>query len=208
MGSRVQRMRDGEMEGLMGQFAAARMRLFDDRVLEGCRRGDRGAMRALFDAYRDSVYSFALHFFHGDAATAEDVSQDVFVKVLSRIGEFRREAELSTWIYRITTNVCIDEHRRQKRIDPAPVEESQVISDCDPGYDEVANREETATEVRAALAHLPGEMRMTLLLKYSEDLSYGEIAATLGCSKGTVGSRLNRGHKLLAERLAHLKGGE
>src|SRR5205823_203898 len=87
----------------------------DGRTLEACRQGDREAFRRLFDTYQETVYSIALHFLHGDEAAAEDITQEVFVRLFTRIRQYRGEAEFSTWLYRMVANACLDEQRRRKR---------------------------------------------------------------------------------------------
>src|SRR5688572_5261919 len=95
--------------------AVARGPTIDDEVLEACRQGDRQAFQLLFEAYKDRVYSMALHFSSGDEASAKDITQQVFLKIFTQIGHFRQESGFSTWLYRIVTNTCIDEQRKRKR---------------------------------------------------------------------------------------------
>src|SRR5277367_1199396 len=84
-------------------------------IIEACRQGDRNAFRALYDIYKDQVYSISLYFFHGDEAVASDVTQQVFLKLMTNITQFRGDAEFSTWLYRLVVNACMDAARRQKR---------------------------------------------------------------------------------------------
>src|SRR5436190_3229150 len=81
-------------------------------IIESCRRGDRDAFRALYEAYKDRVYSIALYFFHGDSGTASDATQQVFLRLITGIGQFRGESDFRTWLYRLVTNVCMDGARR------------------------------------------------------------------------------------------------
>jgi RNA polymerase sigma-70 factor (ECF subfamily) len=175
----------------------------DARVITACQQGDREAFRLLYEAYKDQVYSIALHFLGGDAAAAEDIAQDVFLRLFTRIGQFRRDADFSTWLYRLVANACVDEHRRRRRF--VPCEDTVEGSAPDPPPEEHCLRFELVDAVRAALAELSPKLRVIVLLKYFEDLSYEEMARALGCSKGTVASRLNRSHKALARKLAHLR---
>ena len=78
----------------------------ENQWIEKCRLGDRDAFRELYDTYRDRIYSIAFYSLNGDSAAAEDVVQDVFVKVFQHITTFRSESEFATWIYRITHNAC------------------------------------------------------------------------------------------------------
>src|SRR5215210_5214098 len=99
----------------MEQFAVMGHGEAKTHVIEACRSGDREAFRQLFETYKDRVYSVALYFFGGDEATASDVTQQVFLKLFSKIGQFHGDAEFTTWLYRLTTNACIDEQRRRRR---------------------------------------------------------------------------------------------
>src|SRR5215210_6518251 len=99
----------------MEQFAVMGHGEAKTHVIEACRSGDREAFRQLFETYKDRVYSVALHFFGGDEATAADITQQVFLKLFSKIGQFQGDAEFTTWLYRLTTNACIDEQRRRRR---------------------------------------------------------------------------------------------
>ena len=86
------------------------------RLISACKEGDRDAFRRLFDLYRDKVYTIALYHLNGDQTAAEDVVQNVFVKLFRTITQFRSDSEFSTWLYRSVANACMDEHRRRRRI--------------------------------------------------------------------------------------------
>ncbi|MBV9396378.1 MAG: sigma-70 family RNA polymerase sigma factor [Bryobacterales bacterium] len=174
-------------------------------IIESCRKGDREAFHALFLAYKDKVYSIALYFFHGDEAAAGDITQQVFLKLLLGIGQFRNEADFSTWLYRLVVNACMDGARRAK---PQKLVSREIDIDTLPGTESLERdfaRAQTARSVRAALAALPVKFRLPVLLRYFEDLSYSEMASAMKCSMGTVASRLNRAHKMLAEKLEFLR---
>lgn len=177
----------------------------DGHVIKACQAGDREAFRLLFEAYKDRVFSIALYSL-GDEGVASDVTQQIFLKLMTRIGQFRGDSEFTTWLYRLVVNSCLDERRKQKRF--LPLDEfnlnrkPQNRTLAETGY----ARREIAESVRGAIGRLSPKLRLPILLKYVEGLSYEEIASVLGCSKGTVGSRLNRGHKALAKRLGHLRG--
>ena len=87
-----------------------------EAVIEACKQGDRDAFRRLFERHKDRVYSVAFYFFGGDEATAADVTQQVFLKLFTRISQFHGEAEFTTWLYRLTTNACVDEQRKRRRV--------------------------------------------------------------------------------------------
>lgn len=178
----------------------------DGRVIAACQRGDRDALRLLFEAHKDRVYSIAIYSLGGDEAAAADVTQQVFLKLITRIGQFRGDAEFTTWLYRLVVNSCLDERRKQKRF--VPLAEFTLTSKTrrQASQAERFARREMSGQVQQAITELKPKLRLPILLKYVEGLSYEEIAAVLGCSKGTVASRLNRAHKALARRLEPLRG--
>lgn len=190
----------------MEQFAVVAEEGGGAELVESCQRGDREAFRALFERYKDRVYTVALYFFGGDEAAAADVTQQVFLKLFTRIGSFRRESEFTTWLYRLTTNACIDERRRSRPARPLEEIAPGALPRTRPAAEERLVRGETEAEVQRAVAALRPKLRVAILLRYFDELSYAEIAAVLQCSEGTVASRINRGHKALARRLGHLRG--
>jgi RNA polymerase sigma-70 factor (ECF subfamily) len=175
-------------------------------IIEGCRQGDRAAFHALYLTYKDKVYSISLYFFHGDEAAASDATQQVFLKLLKGIGQFRGGSEFSTWLYRMVVNTCLDHakagRRREQQTDDGVLQRIAAAESTE----ENLVRAEVAGKVQAALSTLPPKLRLPVLLRYFEDLSYIEMAEALNCSMGTVASRLHQGHKLLSEKLAKLRG--
>jgi RNA polymerase sigma-70 factor (ECF subfamily) len=185
------------------------VRLADPEIsaetIEACRQGDRTALRRVYEARKDRVYSIALYFFHGDAATASDVTQQVFLKLMTDFRSFRGTAAFSTWLYRLVVNTCVDTARKTKsRGVPieAPISESLAVRSSQ--EDDMA-QEQVVRSIRSAVASLPPPFRIAILLRYFDDLSYEEMAKVLNCSIGTVSSRLSRGHRLLAEKLSNLR---
>jgi RNA polymerase sigma-70 factor (ECF subfamily) len=178
----------------------------DASLIASCQQGDREAFRRLFETHKDRVYSVALYFFGGDAAQAADITQQVFLKLFTKIGQFRSEAEFTTWLHRLTTNACVDEQRKLRRLSQLDEPTVEARPHAGRTQEERVARHETAARVQEAVADLKPKLRVAILLKYFEGLSYEEMAAALGCSKGTVASRLNRGHKMLAQRLGPLRG--
>ena len=176
----------------------------DGNVIEACQQGDRDAFQLLFETYKDKVFSIAVYAIGGDRALADDVTQQIFLKLFTAIREFRGDSQFTTWLYRLVVNACIDERRRRKRWLPwGETVAMKNTGERKPQEKQFA-RLEVAEAVREAIAELKPKFRLPILLKYIEGLSYEEIASVMGCSKGTVASRLNRGHSQLAKRLAHL----
>jgi len=189
----------------MEQRAVMAEPVIDEHVIEACRGGDREAFRLLFETYKDKVFSIAVYSFGGDEVAASDVSQQIFLKLMTAIGQFRGDSAFTTWLYRLVVNACIDEQRKRRRF--LPFLESTPMSrieDRRPQEKRYA-RLEVADSVQAAIKELSPKLRMPILLKYVEGLSYEEIAIVMGCSKGTIASRLNRGHQSLARKLGHLR---
>src|SRR5213594_4189961 len=196
---------------MLKQMAATREQpqvksAIDESVIVACQHGDRDALRVLFEKYKDRVYSIALYSLSGNEAEAADVTQQVFLKLISRISQFRGDAEFATWLYRLVVNTCWDERRKEKRLVPFEEFGSMRNRRREALQAKRYAQQELSEHVQAAIAELSPKLRLPILLKYIEGFSYEEIAAVLGCSKGTVASRLNRGHKALARRLDHLRG--
>lgn len=176
----------------------------DSRTIAACQQGDRAALRVLFEEYKDRVYSIAIYSMSGDEMAAADVTQQVFLKLMTRINQFRGDSEFATWLYRLVINTCHDEHRKGRRF----------VSLADSFLERHASgespraryaRKELSGRVQSAITELKPKLRWPILLRYVDDMSYEEIAAVLGCSKGTVASRLNRAHKALGRKLKYLK---
>jgi len=181
-------------------------------VIEACQRGDHEAFRVLFETHKDRVYSIELRY-AGNSAAAMDIAQDTFLKLLSNIGQFRGDASFQSWLYRLVVNSCLDYHRRKRRF--LPLLEHGLDDAIEQALDRFRVpresalhgllREEQEERVQQVVAQLPEEQRIVVVLRYTEGLSYEDIAAALGCRRGTVASRLNRAHKALERRLSHLR---
>jgi RNA polymerase sigma-70 factor (ECF subfamily) len=188
----------------MGQRAAMIEPKVNGQVIEACQNGDREAFRVLFEAYKDKVYSIAVYSL-GDHSIADDVTQQIFLKLFTAVRQFRGDSEFTTWLYRLVINACIDERRKRRRL--LPWGDVEVIDKPDHRKlpEQSFARGEVAEAVRNAVGELKPKFRLPILLKYIEGLSYDEIAAVMGCSKGTVASRLNRGHSQLAKKLTQFR---
>ena len=177
----------------------------DRELIEACRRGDYDAFRVLFETYKDRVYSIALRY-SGEQGVALDIAQETFLKLLGSMQDFRGDASFESWLYRIVVNTCLDHQRRGRRLIPLIQELLDVVVTPAEGALDKLLRAEKSRSVQQIVAKLPAEQRIVVVLRYTQGLSYEEIAAALRCSPGTVASRLNRAHKFLERRLAHLRG--
>jgi RNA polymerase sigma-70 factor (ECF subfamily) len=187
----------------MERRAVMAQQLINGSVIEACQQGDRDAFQLLFESYKDKVFSIAVYSV-GDRALADDITQQIFLKLFTAIRQFRGESEFTTWLYRLVVNACLDERRRRKRWLPWGETVAMKNPVARKPQEKQFARLEVAEAVQAAIGELKPKFRLPILLKYIEGLSYEEIASVMGCSKGTVASRLNRGHSQLAKRLAHL----
>ncbi len=171
----------------------------------GAARDD--AFRKLFENYQDRVFNLAVRLL-GNQADAADVSQEAFITVFKKIHEFRFSSRFYTWLYRVVYNLCMDQRRRAPGGPlPASTNESADsllarIADPAPTPSEQVSEGESRTRaVENALRRLSEPLRVAIVLRYMEDLQYGEIADVLGCSVGTVKSRLSRAHHFLQDVL-------
>ncbi len=178
----------------------------EKELIEGCQRGEREAFRALFELYKDKVYSIALRY-AGDQALAMDIAQEAFLKLFSGIRGFRGDSSFESWLYRLVVNSCLDQKRKTRRLAPLVDEFLDALRSPGASVLDQVLREELGSRVREVVDSLPPEQRMVIVLRYTQGLSYDEIAAIIGCSVGTVASRLNRVHKILERRLARVVGG-
>jgi RNA polymerase sigma-70 factor, ECF subfamily len=189
----------------MERLAIMSDRQTEAEIIQACKQGDRDAFRDLFETHKDRVYTIAFHY-SGDEAMAHDVTQQVFLKLFTSINQFHENSQFTTWLYRIVANACTDEHRKRRRFVPFSPEIEVRTMVGKSSQEETYHRRQVADSVRGAIGELTPKLRLPILLKYVEGLSYDEIAESLGLSIGTVSSRLNRGHKMLARKLGHLRG--
>ncbi len=179
-------------------------------LLEKAKSGDIAAFEELIDAYQKKVFNLALRII-GNYDDAADLAQETFVRIYKAISNFKEQSSFSTWVYRITTNVCLDEIRKRKNKKVVSLDEDihmedgdmkrQVVSD-DPGPDEAAEREEVRRVVNNAINKLPEDQRAVITMRDLHGMSYEEIAQVLDLPGGTVKSRINRARLALKNLLS------
>lgn len=159
--------------------------MIEDRaLLEAFRRGEASAFSALVIKYREGVYRVARRMLgsHEDAA---DATQEVFIRAHRALPRFDGRSQLSTWLYRITLNLCLDMRSRVARLsvadDGAPTEGVSGLT-----TEEQVEHREIGRLVARAIAALPPRQRAMVALRLYQDLPYQEIARIMGCSEGTV----------------------
>jgi RNA polymerase sigma-70 factor (ECF subfamily) len=175
--------------------------------VERSARGDREAFGLLVRRHQDRVFNVAYQILR-NREDALDVAQDAFVKAFASLSDFKGEASFTTWVHRITVNLAIDTLRRRRRLDPAPFDDQRAVAeDAESGLagpDDPSLAVEVR-QVRALLDQgiraLPPAQRAVLVLREVEGLTYEEIAGVVGCSLGTVMSRLFYARRRLAQLL-------
>ena len=167
-------------------------------------QGDETAFETLVRLYEKKVYTLCRRMC-GNDEDAQEAAQDAFLSLWRSAKSFRGDASLSTWLYRLATNACIDLLRRNKRggerVSLDDEETTFELADERPLPEQALERKETQRLLREGLAALPEDYRAILLLREAEGLSYAEIADAMRMELGTVKSRISRGRVLLRNYL-------
>ncbi len=188
----------------------------DADVVRLAQEGRDLAFRELVRRYERPVFSLVYRMVR-DRETAEDLSQDAFIKVLNHIDRYSPEFKFSSWIFKIANNVAID-HLRRRRLDTISMDGSphassaseieastfDVAADQENALDEIASRE-LGTAIEAAIGHLRPEYRSCIMLRHVEGRSYEEIASTLDLPLGTVKTYIHRARHELRRALEDLR---
>jgi len=184
----------------------------DEALVEGARGGDMGAFEELVARHRDKIYARALSMMRNEDE-ALDLSQEAWVKGWQRLKQFQGDSKFGTWMTRIVINLCLDQLRKRKRQHTESIEEMDeesggverhmpvVVTNPSEGLE----RGELRKRIDQALGQLSDEHRTVLVLHEFEEMEYKEIARTMGCSIGTVMSRLFYARRKMAVLLASLK---
>jgi RNA polymerase sigma-70 factor (ECF subfamily) len=163
--------------------------------------GDQDAFRTLVLHHHRRVLNIAYRAL-GDAALAEDVAQEVFIKVYRHLPSYRHEKPFTHWLHRIAANTVTDAvRRRRSALSLDALEQAPASAAPDP--QDVAAQQDMQRAVRRAIAELPSHYRDALALRVFHELSYQEIAATLDVPIGTVMSRLNAAKRILRDQLEY-----
>jgi len=166
------------------------------RVVEG----DHEAFETVMRAHENRVFSVCLRIM-GDRERALDATQETFLTVFRKAGQFKGEAALGTWIYRISVNTCYDQIRKAKRRGAEPLPD--YLDPSDPAAEEEMESAAIRPEIQRALLDIPDEFRTAVVLCDIEGLAMAEVGRILGVPVGTVKSRVFRGRRMLANRLGN-----
>lgn len=166
---------------------------------------DEAAFEELIRQYEKKVYTLCFRMC-GNSEDAEEAAQDAFLALWRGIDRFRQESSLSTWIYRLATNACIDTlRRRKKQSGSVSLDDEELFVDAvdtSPQPQETVEHRKTQKLLQEGLSALPEEYRKVLILREIEGLSYTEIAESASIELGTVKSRISRGRSLLRNFLS------
>jgi RNA polymerase sigma-70 factor, ECF subfamily len=180
-----------------------------EALIQRCLAGDELAWDAIVQQYRRKVFNVAYKFV-GKHEEAEDLTQDIFLKVFKSLGTFDRRANFQTWLISVSRNLCIDHYRsvRQERrtidrqVDPNELSPVAV----EPGPIAALEQQDRVALLRDALAALPESLRTAVLMRDIQEMTYQEIADRLRLPEGTVKSRINRGRTELARQIRKMRG--
>jgi len=182
-----------------------------DALIERCLRGDQLAWDDIVQQYRRKVFNIAYKFV-GRHDEAEDLTQDVFLKIFRSLATFDRRANFQTWLISVSRNLCIDHYRsvRKERdaVDRGVDPDELSVATSEPGPVAALEQSDRVSLLRQALAAVPDTLRTAVVLRDIQELSYQEIAERLGLPEGTVKSRINRGRAELARQIRRLRGDE
>lgn len=187
----------------------------DAELVREAQKGRMGAFEQLVVRHRDKIYARAFSMMRNEEE-AIDLSQEAWVKAWQRLNQFHGESSFTTWMTRITINLCLDQLRKQKRQRAESIEEMDEESGgverqmpaVTVNPTERLERGELRARIDQALGQLSHEHRTVLVLHEFEEMEYKEIAKAMDCSIGTVMSRLFYARRKLAALLADLKSGE
>jgi len=167
----------------------------DSELISLAAAGDHAAFHQLVERHRAMVYRVAYQF-AGNHHDAEDIAQEVFIKIYRSLGRFRQDAQLTSWMYRIVMNACIDHRRRHSPVGAAPFGEEAELKMLNtpaegPGPEERAYAGELGDVLEAEIQRLPPGQRVVFIMRHHQGLKLCEIADALGLAEGTVKRQLH-----------------
>jgi RNA polymerase sigma-70 factor (ECF subfamily) len=182
-----------------------------EALIQRCLQGDELAWDAVVQRYRRKVFNVAYKFV-GRHEEAEDLTQDIFLKIFKSLGTFDRRANFQTWLISVSRNLCID-HYRSVRLERQAIDRQVNPNELspvarEPGPIAAIEQQDRVVLLRDALAGLPASLRTAVVMRDIQELSYQEIADRLQLPEGTVKSRINRGRTELARQIRKMRGND
>lgn len=194
---------------LLERGDASPMSKSEKYLLKRSKDGDIQAFEQLIENYQTKVFNIALRII-GNYDDANDLAQEVFLRVYKSIKSFKGESSFSTWIYKITKNVCLDEIRKRRNKNVISLDEeiklnsgevTRQVESSDDTPDVALEKSEMKDLINKAISELSDEHRVVIVLRDIQGFSYEEIAKIIDCPEGTVKSRINRARKALKKIL-------
>jgi RNA polymerase sigma-70 factor (ECF subfamily) len=174
----------------------------DSEIVRQIQSGDAAAFDELMRRYKRPVVNFVFRML-GNAEDADDVAQDVFVRVYQNLDTYRPETKFSTWLFALARHAAIDRIRWRTRHRTESIESAPEMA-ASSGTTEEVNAREVGDQIAAAIAKLPEDQRTAVVLSEYQGMSYAEIAGVMRCSEKSVESRLYRAKQTLRKGLRHL----
>jgi RNA polymerase sigma-70 factor (ECF subfamily) len=180
-----------------------------EALIQRCLKGDQAAWDLIVKQYWRKVFNVAYKFV-GKHDEAEDLAQDIFLKVFKSLDTFDRRANFQTWLISVSRNLCID-HYRSVRKERETIDRDVDAAELTPASPDASpmaalEQRDRVALLRQAMAALPESLRTAVLMRDIQELSYQEIADALRLPEGTVKSRINRGRTELARQIRKLRG--
>jgi RNA polymerase sigma-70 factor, ECF subfamily len=180
-----------------------------ESLIQRCLKGDQAAWDLIVRQYWRKVFNVAYKFV-GKHDEAEDLAQDIFLKIFKSLDTFDRRANFQTWLISVSRNLCIDHYRsvrKERETIDRDVDANELAPAArEPGPIAALEQADRVALLRKALAALPATLRTAVLMRDIHELSYQEIADKLRLPEGTVKSRINRGRTELARQVKKLRG--
>jgi RNA polymerase sigma-70 factor (ECF subfamily) len=185
------------------------VRNVDSDLISRAAAGDASAFQSLVERHRSMVYRVAYQF-AGNHHDAEDIAQEVFIKVYRSLERFRQDAQLSSWMYRIVMNACIDHRRRHAPAGAAPFGEEaehKMLNTPEeaPDPEDRAYAGELGEVLESEIARLPKGQRIVFVMRHHQGMKLCEIAVALGLAEGTVKRQLHAAVHRLRQALTHAR---
>lgn len=177
----------------------------DIEIMERLKKGDDTAFEELVDRHYQSVYRFAYRFLN-DPPEAEDITQEVFLRVFRASKTYSPRAKFSTWLYTITKNLCFNELRKKRTVSIVSIEDEMIpeLPSVDDSTVSKIEEAEVRERVLVAVKSLPPNLRIAVILLKYHGLSYEEVAEILGCTINAVKLRVHRAKNFLARSIGYL----
>lgn len=178
----------------------------DEELVELCLNGECKGFSIIYKRYYFFIYRIA-YGMTASVESAEDLTQEIFIRLFQNLDKFKFQSRFSTWLYRLAINYSLNYRQKNNRLESQmPEDESLEIEDKKLlGIEESFFRQELQSQVHKALLTLAPKLRLVVILKDIVGLTYNEVAEQMNLSPGTVASRLNKARAMLAQKLIHLK---